>query len=128
MSERLGTEKTDQLVMTPCCTHCGCPPDQRTGHDDTCSHGCNDTDASIDLYGAPEGTIIYKPEKNGWMLFIRDAGWWRCIDAYDRNQRGTRYTPAAVGEFSPTYVVWTTPEIGYYTGPEPAEPDQVAES
>lgn len=27
--------------MIPCCEHCGCT-DDRTGHDDTCSRGCND--------------------------------------------------------------------------------------
>jgi hypothetical protein len=26
----------------PCCEHCGCKPDDRAGHDDICSHGCND--------------------------------------------------------------------------------------
>jgi hypothetical protein len=25
-----------------CCDHCGCPPEQRDGHDDTCRFGCND--------------------------------------------------------------------------------------
>jgi hypothetical protein len=25
-----------------CCPHCGCPTQQRTGHDDTCARGCND--------------------------------------------------------------------------------------
>lgn len=25
-----------------CCEHCGCKPDERVGHDDTCSKGCND--------------------------------------------------------------------------------------
>ena len=25
-----------------CCAHCGCKPDERIGHDDTCAEGCND--------------------------------------------------------------------------------------
>lgn len=25
-----------------CCDHCGCRPDDRNGHDDTCAMGCND--------------------------------------------------------------------------------------
>lgn len=30
----------DNLI--PCCRHCGCKSGERSGHDDTCSLGCND--------------------------------------------------------------------------------------
>lgn len=30
-----------------CCAHCGCTLEERTGHDDTCSHGCNDKEAGL---------------------------------------------------------------------------------
>lgn len=38
--ERERTAFDDEWVG--CCVHCGCPPDVRLGHDDTCAHGCND--------------------------------------------------------------------------------------
>lgn len=30
-----------------CCEHCGCAPNERWGHDDTCSHGCNDLPVTL---------------------------------------------------------------------------------
>lgn len=38
-------EPQDDLWIA-CCDHCGCEGDQRIGHDDTCSKGCNDTSDS----------------------------------------------------------------------------------
>lgn len=34
------TDIPDNPLLS-CCEHCGCT-DERTGHDDTCAHGCND--------------------------------------------------------------------------------------
>lgn len=36
-----GVAGTESLTLIPCCEHCGCT-DDRSGHDDTCTHGCND--------------------------------------------------------------------------------------
>lgn len=38
----------------PCCDHCGCGTEggvwpDRTGHDDTCRHGCNDPDTAAEM-------------------------------------------------------------------------------
>jgi hypothetical protein len=43
------TEPIDPMPF-PCCDHCGCGTTtgvwrERTGHDDTCFHGCNDDKA-----------------------------------------------------------------------------------
>ena len=40
--QRPGGQESPALLI-PCCEHCGCDgPRRREGHDDTCSHGCND--------------------------------------------------------------------------------------
>lgn len=75
-----------------------------------------------DLYDLPEGTVLYKPEMSGWTLLIRDQGWWRVVDAFDPRSRGTRMSPAAVGCYSPGYVVHQPPAVGYYE-PEARDAD-----
>jgi hypothetical protein len=30
-----------QSLPFPCCAHCGCPPSERIGHDDSCRHDCH---------------------------------------------------------------------------------------
>lgn len=46
-SEHLVFDDTDESWLA-CCKHCGCT-DDRTGHDDTCSHGCNDINGLADF-------------------------------------------------------------------------------
>jgi phage terminase large subunit GpA-like protein len=41
------TDTGNDDALIPCCAHCGCT-DDRSGHDDTCSHGCNDPDTGKD--------------------------------------------------------------------------------
>jgi len=49
------TTRTEPLVSDShtkgywisCWNHCGCPPGQRTGHDDTCRFGCNDEEVGL---------------------------------------------------------------------------------
>lgn len=36
------------LELFSCCDHCGCDRDDRSGHDDTCAHGCNDKEMGLD--------------------------------------------------------------------------------
>ena len=31
-----------ELTRFACCLHCGCTPDERAGHPDHCSYGCNE--------------------------------------------------------------------------------------
>jgi hypothetical protein len=42
LSEGLWELVSRHHSLIPCCPHCGCPPDSRLGHDDTCARGCND--------------------------------------------------------------------------------------
>jgi hypothetical protein len=43
--DRPGSGQSAPLL--PCCDHCGCSADDRTGHDDTCAVGCNDPQPSL---------------------------------------------------------------------------------
>lgn len=70
-----------------------------------------------DLYSLPEGTVLWKPEYGGWSLFIREGGFWRCVDAYDRSARGCRYSAGAIGTHTPGYVIHQPPPLGYYAPP-----------
>lgn len=69
-----------------------------------------------------EGSVLYKPEFGGWALFIVEGGWLRCIDAYNRDERGVRYSFGALGNHSPGYVLHRPPPIGYYSNPTEASP------
>jgi hypothetical protein len=33
--------------LIPCCDHCGCAADDRTGHDDICAIGCSDPNPAL---------------------------------------------------------------------------------
>lgn len=63
--------------LIPCCEHCGCPEDNRDGHDDTCRYGCNDDVYELRVYQFEKpvgiittGTIgaggLKKPTKKGF--------------------------------------------------------------
>lgn len=49
-----------------CCNHCGCDPDDRIGHDDTCMYRCNDVEAGIITTQAIGAGGLKKPEKKGF--------------------------------------------------------------
>jgi hypothetical protein len=51
--------------LIPCCNHCECPPDSRTGHDDTCRYGCNDIPAGV-ITTQAIGAGGLKPTKKGF--------------------------------------------------------------
>ncbi len=55
------------MELIPCCEHCGCLPDEREGHDDSCRYGCNDPKPGGIITTNAIGTGgLKKPTKKGF--------------------------------------------------------------